>query len=527
MDNNCSLNLAGKYVEYSLIFLSIYYTFSSSSNMCVLFIHSEEHNYFWLGHSQLAQVASMAAVVVLLVASITTRPFVIHSKHVTPVSFSDMQKDFMDKMQQLYRDKDSFSLTTPPVLRQILYHNLLPCEPNFLEGHDISKCDIEDKQDVKLYRSTLRDTPDPFGNWSRDVCGLKPFNPATYRYTTGQIVFPSRKCEMCFLPFSGYVLRLPFPPANPKDLFFPLCVVAPMQIWFKTHVREDTFAIISDAIFISEDKRTIKRHQLSYERLLPIDLWWPTEKPVTHYRRLWLGHVLAFLCFLVFAYQVCAALMERHGGGQYQAYFPRLARAGLHILLVGLSLGLFIYFCVYDIRWESMIRALTVGPPSGVKANNDKAQHYYVTQMYESFTGHAGFDASVMWALVVLLLLQIMVLFTCAKGYIYGICHAIRRLVAPLLVALCWAMLLVLLAHAFNHEDNLTFRSFRVSFETLFITRYLGIRYEEEASVYLLILLHVTLFLLLPLFVGLVMADLNVSKALKRGRKRWWEATQH
>lgn len=492
-----------------------------------MFIHKEEHNYFWVSHAQLAQVVSMVVVVVLLAASITTRPIVVPPNYVTPVNFTEMQKDFTDKMQQLYLIKNSSYLTTPPILRQILYHNLLPCEPNFLESHDITECDIEAKQNVDLYLSTLTDAPDPFEQWSEDVCGWKPFNPAKNRYTTGQGFFPSRKCELCFHPRSGYVLRLPFLPSHLNASFFPMCVVKPMQIWFKGHVREDTFAIISDAIFISKDKRTVERHQVSYERLLPLDLWWSTNRPVTHHRRLWLGHLSAFLCFLVLLQQVCTSLMERHGGGQYQTYFSRLARKGLHFILIALSLGLFIFFCVYDLRWENLIGTLTMGPPSADVATSDEKQHFYVMQMYQAFTYHAGFDTNVMWALVALLLLQITDLFTCTKGYIYGMCHAIRRLVAPLLVAGCWAVLLVLMAHVFHDEENLAFRSLRVSFETLFVTRYLDIRYEEKASVHLLILLHVTIFLLMPLFVGLLMANLNVSKALKRGKKRWWAKSQH
>ncbi|MPC61675.1 hypothetical protein E2C01_055750 [Portunus trituberculatus] len=488
-----------------------------------MLLQEEEHNYFWVGHAQIAQLGSVVVAAVLLGAAITTRPIITPPGHTTPVNFTAMQAHFTDTMHELYQADNSSLLATPPLLRQVLYRNLLPCEPNFLESHDITECDIEAKQDVELYLGTLTDAPDPFVKWSEEVCGKKPFSAARNRYTTGQGFFPSRRCELCFLPRSGYVLRLPFAPQEKANAsFFAVCVAGPMSVWFKSHVREDTFAIITDAIFISSDHTTIERQQLSYERLLPLDLWWATSRPVRHYRRHWLGAVAGVLGFLVLVQQVSASMMERHGKGNYSSYFSRLARRCLRFLLMALSLALFLFFSLYDLRWDNLVRRLSAGQPSPAVANDDNAQHSYVMYMYHAFTNHAAFDSNVIWVLVVLLMLQVTDLLTCTRGYMHGASQAVRRLVAPLLVAGCWAVLVGLLGHVFHREDNVTFGSLRASFYTLFVSRDLDVRYEEDASVHLLLLLHVTVFLLVPLFLGILMANLSASRTLKRGRKRWW-----
>ena len=530
-------NLIDKYIikksfVYMRVYVLSYFSFrqfishNSFLILNVMFSQPEEHNYFWLSHAELVQVTSMVVVVVVLVGSITTSPTITPPHHVMPSNFSVMQEDFNKSIQNLYLPKNTSYLATPPLLRQILYSNLIPCEPNFLKSHNITDCDVEAKQNVKLYLTNLDEAPDPFEIWPEDVCGFKPFAAVKNRYTTGQGFFPSLKGEMCYHPTSGYVLLLPFPPLLLDTSFFPQCVVAPMQIWFQGHVREDTFAIISDAILISNDTKTVERHQLSYERLSPLNLWWPMNRVETHYRYLWVKQLSAFLCFLVFVYQIIALLMEKRGGWQQQTYFSSLARKGLHCILIILSFSLFIIFASCDLRWNNLIEALTIGPPSPAVAAVDEKQHLHVMQIYQTLTNHADLEAYVIWGLVILLFLHVTDLFTCTTGYIYGVCNAIQCLVPTLLVAACWLVLLGLLAHVFHDEENLAFRSMKVSFQTLFVTRFMDIEYEKEAFVHLLILLHMTMFLLVPLFAGLLMTNLNVSKALKRGKKRWWAVRQ-
>lgn len=488
-----------------------------------MLLEEQEHDFFWAGHAQLGQVSSVVVTVLLLVVAVITKPVITPPRHVTPVNFTTVQDHFIRTMNKLYHSRNTSFLATPPLLRQILYHNLLPCEPNFLESHNTSDCDVEAKQDVRLYLGTLTDVPDPFEHWPAELCGEKPFSAARNRYTTGQGFFPSRKCEFCFLPRSGYVLRLPFSPQQElHPTLFSACVVDPMTIWFKGHVKNDTSAIIADAIFISTDQRTIERQQLSYERLLPLDLWWSTSRPVRHYRRDWLGGVAAFLGFVVFVQQVATCKMERHCKGSYVASFRKLARNCLRFLLIALSLALFFFFSMHQLHWNHLLRALTAGPPSHAVARQDSAQHAYVLAMYHAFTSHTTLDTNVVWALLVLLLLQVTDLLTCTPGYLYGTSRAARRLLAPLLVAGCWAALLGLLTHVFHHEENITFRSLRASFRSLFVTRYLAVHYEHEASVHLLLLLHVTVFLLVPLFLAILLANLNAAWELKRGGGRWW-----
>lgn len=489
-----------------------------------MFSSKEEHKYFWVSHAQLVQAVSIAILAGMVAVAVYLQPRTAHPPLPTPYPFTHMQEDFTQRIQGLYNSsEDSYRLATPPVLRQILYHNLLPCEANFQPDYDPKKCNIEAKKDVKLYRRKL-EAPYVFGTWKEPLCGPEPFPPEDNRYSTGQDALPSLKCESCRLVPSGYVLQLPFPQVEYQGTFLSECVLAPLSLWFMGHVRNDTSAVILDAITVSKGNTTVERHQLVYERLQPLNLWWPRFLLVTHQRRVWLGRLMAYLVLAVFLQQVFATLMDIHGGGQYQSFFANVIKTSLHILIICLSFGLFFFLILYDARWRGLIEVLSTGPPPSKLSNNKK--HAYVKAMYQGFSTLCRQDGSVLWVVVALLVLQVLDLLTCTKGYLYGFSLAIKRLLSPLVVALCWVFLLVLLAHVFHDDENVVFGDIRTSIRTLFVTRYLDIKYTENASVPLMILLHVTTFLVIPLFLGLLIANLKVSMQMKRGRKRWWAGSQ-
>lgn len=489
-----------------------------------VFSSREERDYFWVSHAQLVQAAGFVVAAGVAAAAVFLRPSTAHPPLSTPVTFTHMEEDFTRRLQGIYNSSGgSYRLATPPVLRQILYRNLLPCEPDFLEDHNIEACDIEANKDVALYRRPL-EAPDIWIVWDESLCGPKPFRAEENHYTTGQGALPSLQCEFCSLVPDGYVLQLPYPNVTYQETFLSTCVEGYMSNWFEDHVSNDTSAVISDAITISGDKRTVERHQLAYERLVSLNLWWRSNLSVTHRKRLWLAQLAACLSFIVFLQQVLATLMDMYGGGQYQNFFARILKTSLKVFLICYSFGLFFSLSLYDARWRRLLKALATGPPSSDLPDNKK--HARVRDMYQELSTLSKKDSDVLWVVVALLIFQLLDFFTCTKGYLYGLCQAVWRLLASPVVALCWACLLVLLAHVFHNEDSGVFRDLRTSFRTLFVTRELDVRYEEEASVPLMILLHVTVFLLMPLFLGLLLANLKVTREMKRGRGRWWAGSQ-
>lgn len=486
-----------------------------------VFSSREERDYFWVSHAQLVHAAAFLVTVVVAAAAVFLRPSTAHPPLSTPVNFTHMEEDFTRRLQGMYNSSGgSYRLATPAVLRQIVYHNLLPCEPDFMEDHDTQACDIEAKKDVALYQQPL-DAPGVPIDWDESLCGPPPFHANVNHYTTGQGSLPSLACELCNLVPDGYVLQLPYPNVTYQEAFLKTCVEGSISSWFEDHVSNGTSVVISDAITISSDNRTVERHQVAYERLEPLNLWWWNNLSVTHRKRLWLVHLAACLSFIVFLQQALATLMDVLGGGQYQTFFSRILKTILKLLLIFHSFGLFYSLSLYGSRWRKLMKALATGSPSAELPDNKK--HARVRDMYQELSTLGKKNSDVLWVVLVLLIFQLLDLFTCTRGYLHGLCQAAWRLLVSLAVALCWACLLVLLAYVFHHEDSGVFRDLRTSFRTLFVTRDLDVRYEEEASVTLMVLLHVTTFLLVPFFLGLLLANLKLAREMKRGRKRrWW-----
>lgn len=501
-----------------------------------MFRSKDDLEYFLVGHSQLVQAVSVVVAMVLLL--------VLHYSSPSPsvLDITEQQKQQQPLLQQALQDNqpltlpqvrhlllqtlpqlyNSSQMTVPPLLRHISFWNHSMCHVNFFqEEHE--ECVHRDS--LQVFRSDLKDVPDPFKDWDESLCGPVPFDPTKYHYNTGQGRFPSQECMSCAHEAGGHLLQLPLPTQhNPNSIFTNTCVVVPLQLWLHDHVGHDTHFILSDTILVSGEE--VRRQQLGFQHLA-LDLWWvdPLSTRLGNQPGLWL--LSAFSCGVLGIFQIVAFLFERRGGGQLSSWLFRKMRVVLQLGLVVLCFWMCVMYSRNGTRWSWLVKVLVSETDDGEK--DDKAKHEDVWTRYQAHTSYLEDIQSQDNYLLLLTVLLAVNFLSCSRGYLYGFCRGLLRLVYPLLLACVWLLLLAVAGCSTVGHFHPGFKDLLTAASTLLLAWKTGLPdfHATSGSSPFLVGLFLTVYLVMPVLLGFVLAELEAAWRERRGSGRWWGDQDH